>query len=50
MALEMIQNLCGTDPVKWNEAISASKTALEKRIALWEGINHQFIQKEKIVA
>ena len=50
MAIEMIQNLCGTDPVKWNEAISASKTALEKRIALWEGINHQFIQKEKIVA
>ena len=47
MALEMIKNLCGTDPLKWEESISASKTALQRRIALWDGINLQITQKEK---
>lgn len=47
MALEMIKNLCGTDPIKWDEAITAAQEALQRRIALWDGINHQIIQKEK---
>ena len=48
MALEMIKNLCGTDPVKWNEAINASQEALQKRIALWDGINYQINERVKI--
>lgn len=47
MAIEMIENLCGTNTLKWDEAISASKTALKKRIALWDGINNQITEKEK---
>ena len=47
LALEMIENLCGTDPLKWEEAISASKSALEKRVALWDGINLKLTQTEK---
>ena len=47
MALDMIKNLCGTDPLKWKEAISASKSALLKRIALWDGINLQITQNQK---
>ena len=47
MALEMIKNLCGMDPTKWDEAIDSAQIALQKRIALWDGINHQIIQKEK---
>ena len=47
MALDMIKNLCGSDPLKWEEAISASKSALQKRILLWDGINLQIIQNEK---
>ena len=50
MALQMIKNLCGTDPIKWEEAISASKSALERRIALWDGINLQITQKEKALS
>ena len=50
MALKMIKNLCGTDPIKWEEAISASKSALERRIALWDGINLQITQKEKALS
>ena len=48
MAMEMIKNLCGTDPVKWNEAIDASKEALQKRIALWDGINYLINERVKI--
>jgi hypothetical protein len=48
MALEMIKNLCGRDPVKWNEAINASQEALKKRIALWDGINYQINERVKI--
>lgn len=47
MAMDMIKNLCGSDPLKWEEAISASKSALQKRISLWDGINLQIIQNEK---
>ena len=50
MALDMIKNLCGTDPIKWEEAITASKTALQRRIALWDGINLQITQIEKTIA
>ena len=38
MALKMIQELCGDDPVKWEEALEASKAALNHRISLWDGI------------
>ena len=50
MAIDMIKNLCGTDPIKWEEAITASKTALQRRIALWDGINLQITQIEKTIA
>jgi len=33
----MVQEL-GTDPVKWQEAALAARTALEKRLLLWDGI------------
>ena len=46
LAIDMIKNLCGVDPNKWNEATEASQLALKKRIALWDGINKVVIQKE----
>lgn len=39
MALNMISELCGNDKSKWDEAIFASKRALEMRISLWDSIN-----------
>jgi hypothetical protein len=41
MALKMIQELCGNDDDKWNEAIIASELALEMRIKLWDYISQE---------
>ena len=38
LGMEMVQELCGDDPVKWEQAAQASKVALEQRNALWNGI------------
>ncbi|MFC5048556.1 DUF3050 domain-containing protein [Aquimarina hainanensis] len=42
ISLKMVEELCGDDEEKWNEAIHYSRIALEKRIALWDQINHSF--------
>ena len=38
LGMEMVQELCGNDPVKWEQAAQASKAALEQRNMLWNGI------------
>jgi hypothetical protein len=38
MALRMVAELCGEDTTKWQEAADAAETALQARIALWDGI------------
>ena len=38
MALKMIDNLCGNDIKKWEEATTASLKALKMRIKLWDYI------------
>jgi hypothetical protein len=38
LGMQMVQELCGDDAAKWNEAALASTVALEKREALWNGI------------
>lgn len=38
LGMQMVQELCGNDAGKWAEAAAASKVALEKRAALWNGI------------
>tara|TARA_B100000809_G_scaffold264456_1_gene320325 strand:- start:3640 stop:4437 length:798 start_codon:yes stop_codon:yes gene_type:complete len=46
LSLKMISELCGDNDQKWSEALIVAKQSLEKRIALWDGIN-DLIQKEK---
>jgi len=46
IAMLMIKELCGDDPLKWKEAEAVAKISLEKRIKLWEAINEQINRKQ----
>ena len=38
LAYKMTEQLCGTDPAKWQESTHAVQCALQARIALWDSI------------
>ena len=38
ISLKMVEELCGQDQVKWDEALIYSKKALQYRIGLWNSI------------
>ena len=38
ISLKMMEEICGSDVVKWQEATDVSIQALEKRYALWNGV------------
>ena len=46
MAMKMIDELCGNDPVKWQEAKAVSRLALERRIGLWDAIDEKIVQHD----
>jgi len=39
LSLEMMVELCGEDPIKWQEAEETAVNALHQRIALWDAIH-----------
>ena len=39
ISLKMVENLCGEDTKKWDEALDVAKLALKQRIKLWDLIN-----------
>lgn len=43
MALKMINNLCGSDPIKWEEATISSEKALKMRIKLWDYVLNEVV-------
>lgn len=48
MAMQMIEQLCGNDPIKWSEVEETSIMALEKRIGLWDAIEQKISLKAEI--
>ena len=38
LAIQMIEELCDNDTTKWNDCLTISKMALQKRLDLWDGI------------
>ena len=50
LALQMIQELCGDDEIKWNDCIAVSKQALQHRIALWSAIETKIEETTQVVA
>lgn len=49
ISLKMVEELCGDDEKKWEEAINYSKQALQQRISLWDGIAEKIMQQEVIL-
>jgi mRNA-degrading endonuclease YafQ of YafQ-DinJ toxin-antitoxin module len=47
LALRMIEDLCGDNVQHWPEAAEAAETALQARIALWDGILAQIERDQK---
>jgi hypothetical protein len=38
LSLQMVEDLCGSDEQRWDEAGQAAETSIRARIALWDGI------------
>jgi hypothetical protein len=49
LALKLIEDLCGNDDQKWQEAMAVSKIGLQQRNLLWNGIMQQ-LEVEEIEA
>lgn len=43
LAMQMVEELCGTDPQKWEEATESAIAALKSRIALWDAVYDQIL-------
>jgi hypothetical protein len=44
MALTMLEDLCGDDDNRWEEATNAAKNALEARLQMWDAIADRIVQ------
>jgi Protein of unknown function (DUF3050) len=49
LALAMTEQLCGTDPQRWQEVEAATIESLQKRIGLWDGVYEEIMAKREIV-
>ena len=49
MALQMMNELCGEDKIKWKEAADYSILALEHRYKLWTAIHEQLVIEEEVL-
>jgi hypothetical protein len=45
LAVQMVEELCGNDEWKWQEAADASVSALQERKRLWDGILNELKEK-----
>lgn len=46
MAMQMMEELCGTDKKKWKEVEKTAVQALQARIALWDGVEKSIKKQE----
>jgi len=49
ISLKMVEELCGKDQGKWDEALVYSKKALQHRIALWDSITSTINEQKRVL-
>jgi hypothetical protein len=50
LALQMLQELCGSDETLWLEVADAAVNALQARVTLWNGIKQSIQARHRVVA
>lgn len=50
IALKLMENLCGSDAARWQQATEAAETALRARIALWNAIEAKIHARKPVPA
>ncbi len=50
LSLQMVAELCGNDPQKWEEAKNVAVKALQQRVNLWDGIASAIDQEKAALA
>lgn len=50
IALKLMENLCGSDEARWQQATEAAETALRARIALWDAIEAKIHARQPVHA
>lgn len=50
LALQMTENLCGTDEQYWQKAQEAIVASLQRRIELWDGAYEEIMAKKEVFA
>lgn len=50
LALQMVEELCGNDAVKHQEAVEVATTSLKKRLELWDAIHERIGMVKKVIA
>ena len=47
LAMAMLEELCGEDDRKWEEAARSAGAALEARIRLWDGVVERIVEQDR---
>ena len=47
MGKKLLKNLCNNDPLKWEQALQSSSSALKARYSLWDGVSLQIQASKK---
>lgn len=47
LSLQLVQELCGDDEIKWQEATETAKQSMQSRINFWNGINKMITTVKK---